>query len=119
MILTVVIHAANIQDRAGAAMVFDSLRNRFPRLTVIWADGGYSGVIIDFVKNLYNMTLSIVKRNSKLFEVLPHRWIVERTFAWLTRSRRLSKHYERLPETSENLIYIAMIQLMLKRLARS
>lgn len=121
LVLVVKVHSADIQDRVGAMQVLDSLRKSFPRLKVIWADSGYSGQLEDWVHELRQgqghtrIRLEIVaKIASKGFEVLPKRWIVERTFAWLGRSRRLSKDYEGLCETTEVLIYIAMICLMLR-----
>ena len=89
------------------------------RLTLIWAEGGYAGKLIAWVKDICGWRLEIVKRSDdvKGFKVVPKRWIVERTFAWLYRYRRLSKDYEYLVSSSENMIYIAMIQLMLRRLA--
>jgi putative transposase len=117
MLLAVVVHAANIQDRDGAKFVLKKLRWRFPRLRTIFADGGYSGKLATWVRRLGGWTLEIVRRNAapRGFVVLPKRWIVERTFAWLNRSRRLSKDYEERTDTHEALIHIAMIQLMLKR----
>ena len=89
------------------------------RLTLIWAEGGYAGKLIAWVKDICGWRLEIVKRSDDVtgFKVVPKRWIVERTFAWLYRYRRLSKDYEYLVSSSENMIYIAMIQLMLRRLA--
>ncbi len=96
------------------------LTGRFPRLSLIWADGGYAGKLIEWVATLTGWTLEIVRRpgNRHRFEVLPRRWVVERTFAWLGRRRRLSKDYEALPETTEAWVYTAMTGLMLRRLAR-
>ncbi len=93
-------------------------RRLFPRLKLIWADGGYAGQLIDWAKRLGRWTLEIVKRSEDAvgFAVLPKRWIVERTFAWLGKYRRLSKDYETLTESSESMIRIAMINLMLHRL---
>jgi putative transposase len=87
---------------------------------LIWADGGYTGKLVDWVKDTYNWVLEIVKRdpNAKGFQVLPRRWVVERTFGWLSQYRRLSKDYEVLTETSEAMIYAAMIHLMVRRLVR-
>jgi putative transposase len=121
MILAIVVHPADIQDRDGAKMVIETLGNRFPRLRVIWADGGYAGKLIEWTANLGGWLLEIVKRSDdvKGFKLLPKRWIVERTFGWLGRYRRLSKDYEELPETSESLIHLAMINLMTRRLAAS
>lgn len=113
-----VVHPASVQDRDGAKLVLSKLVGQFPRLRLIWADGGYAGQLVEWVKALGTWLLEIVKRSDDVqgFEVLPHRWIVERTFAWLGRYRRLSKDYEALPETSEALIYVAMTQVMLRRL---
>ena len=119
LILTLIVHAGSIQDRTGAKAVLIRLLKSFPALRLIWADGGYRGKLVDWVKNFCGWTLEIVKRNDDLkgFNVLPKRWIVERTFGWLNFSRRLSKDYEHNHRSSETIIYIAMIHLMTKRLA--
>lgn len=119
LVLIVVNLTANIQDRDGARTLLGQVKDKFPRLQKIWADGGYSGTLIDWLNRLCGWVLEIVKRSDavKGFEVLPHRWIVERTFSWLNRSRRLSKDYERLAESGEALVYLVMSQLMLRRLA--
>ena len=121
LLLTVVVHAASLQDRDGAKLVFEKSRGLFPRLKLIWADGGYAGQLVDWVQNTCGWLLEIVKRNADTigFQVLPRRWVVERTFAWLGRFRRLSKDYEELTDTSETMIQIAMIQLMLGRIQRA
>jgi putative transposase len=121
LILDLVVHPADIQDRDGAKLVLEKLADRFPRLKRIWADGAYTGKLVDWAKEFGQWILEIVKRSddAKGFELLPHRWIVERTFAWLGRFRRLSKDYEVLIETSEAMIRIAMIRLMIRRLAAS
>ncbi len=113
-----VVHAANLQDRDGAKLVLGKLLGRFPRLVRIWADGGYAGQLVEWAKEKGGWILEIVKRSddAKGFQVLPKRWIGERTFAWLGKYRRLSKDYEALPETSEALIYAAMVHLMVRRL---
>ena len=118
LILGLVVHAANVQDRDGAKQVLGQLTRGFPRLKQIWADGGYSGKLVDWAMNLGEWVLEIVKRNAELhhFEVLPKRWIVERTFAWLGRHRRLSKDYETLLNSSEATVYLAMINVMIHRL---
>ena len=92
--------------------------DQFPRLKVIWADEAYSGKLVAWAWVTGGWLLSVVRRrpDSHCFEVLPRRWVVERTLAWLGRCRRLSKDYEALPETSEAWVYVAMIHLMLKRL---
>ena len=119
LLLAVVVHPANIQDRDGAKLVIDKLIGRFPRMRLVWADAGYAGKLIEWVWALTGWALEIVKRprDSHHFQVLPRRWVVERTFAWLSRYRRLSKDYEALSDTTEAWIHIAMIHLMLRRLA--
>jgi len=124
LIIAIVVHAANLQDRDGAKLVLAKLnekrkgRRLFPRLKLIWADGGYAGQLIDWAKHLGRWTLEIVKRSEDAvgFAVLLKRWIVERTFAWLGKYRRLSKDYETLTESSESMIRVAMINLMIHRL---
>lgn len=122
LVLIAVVHPANIQDRDGAKFVLAHLQQAFSRLRLIWADGGYAGKLLQWVRDLRSrrkLRLEIVKRSddTKGFKILPHRWVVERTFGWLGRHRRFSKDYEGLVETSETMIYIAMIGLMLRRLA--
>jgi putative transposase len=119
LLLIVVVHAANIQDRDGAMLVLGKANGKFSRLQLIWADGGYAGKLIDWAKQICNWILEIVKRSDDIkgFQVLPRRWVVERTFGWLNRYRRLSKDYEGLPETSESMLYAAMSHLMVKRLS--
>jgi putative transposase len=121
LVLVVVVHGAEIQDRDGARLVFTKLREHFSWLKRVWADAGYGGPKLgDWVRSMFTWVLEIVKRSDDLhtFEVQPKRWIVERTFGWLNRSRRLSKDYERLTDTSEAWVYTAMTRLMLRRLAR-
>lgn len=122
LILLVTVTAGNIQDREGAKLLLRLLLARISgwcRLQLFWADGGYRGSLIDWVTHNFGWTLQIVDKlgDQRGFQVLPKRWIVERTFSWLNRQRRLGKDYERLPQTSEAFIYVAMIRLMLKRLA--
>lgn len=120
LILAVVVHSAGIQDRDGAKLVLARIKGRFPRLKKILADGIYNGGIAEWAKQFGGWVLEIVpkpeRKEGEPFEVMKWRWIVERTFAWLGRYRRLSKDYERQPESSEALIYIAMTHLMLRRL---
>lgn len=113
------VHTADVQDRDGAKLVFERAKDKYPYLQLIWADGGYRGKLIEWTKDNCDWTLEIVKRNDDVsgFEVLPRRWVVERTFGWLNRYRRLDKDHEGKPETTETLIKIAMVQLMLNRLA--
>ena len=119
LIIGVVVHAASVQDRDGGKKVIEKVRFNCPRLQKIWADAGYAGKFESWVEAFAGWPVEIVRRSeaAKGFTVLPRRWIVERTFGWLNRYRRLSKDYELLPQSSENMIYIAMINLMLHRLA--
>jgi len=116
LLLAVVVHAASIQDRAGAQLVLSKLYGRFPRLQVIWADGGYSGELVYWCAYFGHWLLDIIRRTDKGFKVLPRRWVVERTFAWLNQYRRLSKDYEELISSSEGMIHLAMIQVMVRRI---
>ena len=115
----VVVHSAGVQDRDGAKLVIQKVRFNSPRLKKLWADGGYAGELEGWVRRFTGWKSEIVRRNdaARGFTVLPKRWIVERTFGWLSRYRRLSKDYEFFTQTGENLIYMAMINLMLHRLA--
>ena len=120
LVLAVVVHSAGIQDRDGAKAVFERIKHEHPeRLELIWADGGDAGKLIEWVKQQCGWVLEIVKRSddTKGFKLLPRRWVVERTFAWLGRFRRMSKDYEFNPSTSEAMIHLAMINIMTRRLA--
>jgi len=114
-----VVHSAGIQDRDGAKLVLAEGKQSLPRLQKIWADGGYRGALIEWAEQEGAWNLEIVQKpaDQKGFVALPRRWVVERTFAWIGRNRRLSKEYDLLPKTSEAWIYLAMIRLMLRRLA--
>ena len=116
-----VVHSAGIQDRDGAKLVLPKLLGAFPRLRLIWADGGYAGQLIAWVAALGGWALEIVKRSDdvKGFVVLPRRWVVERTFGWLMKFRRLCKDYEETTHSSEAWIRLAMIHIMARRLATS
>ena len=118
LLLVAVVHPASLQDRDGAKAVLLQARGRFPRLRRIWADGGYAGQLIAWVKRTCGWLLQTVLRpvGSTGFVLLPRRWVVERTFAWLLRYRRLARDYEYNIETSETMIYAAMIHLMARRL---
>ena len=94
------------------------MRDLFPRLKTIFADGGYAGQLVEWVHEACGWLLSIVKRTTPGFEVLPKRWIVERTFAWLSRYRRLARDYELHPDTVAAMTYAAMVHLMLRRFAK-
>lgn len=121
LVIAVVVHAANIQDRDGAKMLLSLIQEKVLRLRLIWADGGYAGKLLRWVSAMRPtnpLTLEIVKRSDqkKGFYVLPRRWVVERTFGWLGRQRRLSKDYEFHTQSSEAMIRVAMIGLMARRL---
>ena len=123
LILMVVVTAANISDRAGAKTLFARLKSHkrwLKRLFLIYTDGTYRGeTFVRWIDDTYDWILEAVLRvdNHKGFRVVPKRWVVERTFGWLHWCRRLSKDYERLPQTSETFIYLAMIRIMIRRLA--
>ena len=124
LVLKVVVTAGNVQDRDGAKTLLDSLGTEetlIQRLKLIWADGSYRGELIAWVEDTFGWKLEIVEKpkDQTGFQALPKRWIVERTFAWLVRQRRLARDYERLPETSASFIYAAMVRLMIRRLAKT
>lgn len=118
MVLVCVVHAAGVQDRDGAKWVLAQATASFTRLRVVRADGGYAGKLVEWVRDTCLWTLEIVRRapGTKGFVLLPKRWVVERTFGWLGKFRRLSKDYEYLPESSEAFVYVAMTHIMLRRL---
>jgi putative transposase len=119
LLIAVLVHPANIQDYDGAKDVLHQAKSRFPRLQQVWADSIYGCKHLPtWALVACNFVLEIVKRplGALGFVVLHRRWVVERTFGWLGRNRRLSKDYERSPRVSETMIHIAMIKLMLKRL---
>jgi putative transposase len=125
-VLKVVVSAADVQDRDGARLLAHALRlygPPFPRLSLVWADAAYAGQLVDELRQFMGWEVEVVNRADtqprNAFAVQPHRWIVERTFSWLGGCRRLSKDYEYQVESSEALLYAAMSQLMLRRLARS
>jgi len=115
-LLAVVVHSAGIQDRVGARAVLMRLFCRFDTIRKVFADGGYAGRLIDWAKQMFGYEVEVVKRNEMhRFRILPKRWIVERTFAWLNWSRRLSKDYELRHTSAEAMIYIAFAHLLLRR----
>jgi putative transposase len=118
-LLAVLVTSAAIQDRDGARLLLQNLTGFCKKLRLIWIDGGYRGLLVDWVAEKFSFRLRPVLRpkGQKGFVLLAHRWVVERTFAWLGYHRRLSKDYERLPQSSEAFIYIAMTRLLLRRLA--
>lgn len=119
LLLAVVVTAASLSDPAGARLLFARLGGATKKVRRIWVDGTYRGTLVDWVLEHWWFVLHPVLRadNRKGFVVLPRRWVVERTFAWLTQCRRLSNDYEGLPVSSEAMIYLAMTRLMLRRLA--
>jgi putative transposase len=133
LVLRAVVHAADIPDRAGARQVLDRIGARYPRLRKLWVDAGYAGQLVIWAQQTLGLTVTVVRRPRRWvwwpadqeppplpsgFQLLPRRWVVERTFAWLGRYRRLSKDYEGLPATEEAWIYLAMSSLLLARLTR-
>jgi putative transposase len=135
LIIRAMVHPADITDRDGAKLLLAPLQGQLPRLQPVWADSAYTGQVREWIQTALGCTVEIVKHwwtglrwvwlapgqepptIPSGFHVLPRRWVVERTFAWLVMYRRLGKDYEELPETSEALIYLAMSRLMVKRLA--
>ena len=121
LLLTVLITAAGVQDRDGARPLLWNLRKAFPSIRLTWADSGYAGKLITWAKTKLRprLTVQVVKRTEQhKFIVLPRRWVVERTFSWITRSRRTVRDYERLPGHHETMVYWAMTIIMTRRLAR-
>ena len=120
LLLTVLITAASVQDRDAAKPLLWNLKKAFPKVKVPWADGGYAGKLVTWSKTALKLTLQIVERPDDLhtFKVLPRRWVVERTLAWITRYRRTVRDYERLPAHHETYVYWAMIIIMTRRVAR-
>jgi transposase len=136
LLLRVVVHPAHLQDRESAPLVLVGQQRRFPRLRHLWADQGYTGPLLDWIHDELGWTVEVVERSPRrgfvatadgqlqrvrlpaVFEPLPRRWVVERSFAWLGRQRRMSKDYERLPSTSEAFVYLTGIHLLLGRLTR-
>jgi transposase len=121
LLLVVLVTAAGVQDRDGARDLLWRLRAAFRRVSLVWADGGYAGKLVTWAANTLRRRVRIVKRTAKHrgFYVLPRRWVVERTFSWITRYRRTVRDYERLPEHHETMVYWSMITLMGRRLARA
>jgi putative transposase len=134
LLLHVVVHPANLQDPEGARLVLVGLQRRFPRLRHLWTDQGYTGKLLEWIEQELGWSVEVVERSPRRgfivtpdhqfqrvvlppqFESLPRRRVVERSLAWIGRNRRMSKDYEALPTSSEALVYLTMIRLMLKRL---
>lgn len=135
LMLRVLVHPADVQDRAGAPWLLLPLADAMPRLQLIWADSAYLGPLQTWVWQTLGWRLQLVERpggrgqwlradqepppRQPGFQLLPRRWIVERTIAWIGRNRRMSRDYEFLPATSEVWVYLSMVRLMLKRLVHA
>lgn len=119
LMLAVTVTSAAIQDRDGAKLLLSRLTGCCKKLRLIWVDGGYRGKLVGWVADRFQFALQVVLRSDdqKGFKLLPRRWVSERTFGWLNHNRRMSKDYEFLPETSETMVYLSMIHIMLNRLA--
>ena len=134
LVIVAAVHEANIADRDGAKLLLAKIGEGLPRMEKVWADRGYNGNVGEWIKERLGWALEIVKPPRRWvrvpanevpppypagFIVLPRRWVIERTIAWIMRNRRMSRDYEFLSETTEALIYVAMIRLMLRRLAKA
>ena len=124
LLLWVIVGPANVQDRDGARPLLQAVIQRFSTLRKIWADSGYAGALVHWFQaqvGTHDCVLEIVRRLEGVsgFHILPKRWIVERTLGWWVKSRRLARDYETSTQSSESMIYLTMIRLMLKRLANA
>ena len=119
--LTVIVTAASVHDRDGAFRLLALLRERFSTLSLVWADGGYAGRLVTWAHQVLALTVTIITRSDDTtgFVVLPRRWVVERTFGWLLRYRRLTRDYERRPEHHEAMVLWATVAIMTRKLART
>ncbi|MFD8705380.1 transposase [Kitasatospora sp. NPDC059648] len=120
LLLAVLVTAASVTDRGAGQTLSARLRERHWRILLVWADGGYTGRLVDPARDAWRIALTVVKRSddTRAFVVLPKRWLVERTFAWLMHSRRLARDYETRTDTSETMIRWSMSMVMSRRLAR-
>lgn len=120
LVLAILVLPANIQDRDGGWKLLEAAHQAYASVAKVWADGAYAGDLVRRARDELNIDVEIVKKppDTHTFRVLHRRWIVERTFGWLNRERRLSKDYERLPATTEAFVDITMVRLMARRLAR-
>jgi transposase len=121
LLLAVVVTIAGIQDRDAAHRLLTQLRGRFSTVSLVWADGGYAGRLVIWARKVLALTVEVVKRTDDVtgFAVLPRRWVVERTFAWISKFRRCVRDYETLPAHHEAMVHISMIMTMSRRLART
>jgi putative transposase len=119
-VIEALVHTAGIQDRDGGKLLVSKAKTNGATFHKGYADGGYTGKFLEFAKNIWNIDFEVVKRNEMhKFVVLPKRWIVERTNSWIIRYRRLAKDFEQFAKTVRSWIFLAMIRLMLRRLAKS
>ena len=121
LLLAVVVTIAGIQDRDAAHRLLTALTGRFCTIRWVWADGGYAGRLVVWAQKVLTITVEVVKRTDDVtgFAVLPRRWVVERTFAWISKYRRCVRDYETLPVHHEAMVHISMIMTMSRRLART
>lgn len=120
LLLVVLVTGAGVQDRDAARLLLWALRSCFPTVRLLWADGGYSGQLVTWAATRLGLTVDIVRKLAGQvgFQVLPRRWVVERTFAWINRCRRTVRDYERLPAHHAAMVQWAMVIIMTRRLAR-
>jgi len=120
LLLDVLITPASVQDRDGGRRLLWRLRRHFPTVRLVWADAGYAGKLVTWARQALTLAVQIVRKRQGVhhFEVLPRRWVVERTFSWLGKCRRLAVDYERKPEHHQAWVQWAMVRVMVKRLAR-
>lgn len=120
LLIMVIVSSASVPDREGAVQLFDATDGTLPRLKRVWADQSYAGMLVEWVHQFFAFVLDIVRRprGQRGFQVLPKRWIVERSLGWFNRYRRLSKDYERREDVSEGMVYLASIRRMLRWLDR-
>jgi transposase len=120
LLLMVTVTAASMQDRDAAHRLLALLRERFSTISLVWADGGYAGRLVVWANQVLRLAVTIIKRSDNVtgFVVLPRRWVVERTFGWLVRHRRLVRDYERRPEHHEAMVWWATVTIMTRRLTR-
>jgi putative transposase len=116
LVLAVVVQNPSVQDRDGAVEVVSKMVGSWKKVIKIFADGGYRGQLIKTIKTIFKIELEIIKRDElHTFKILPKRWIVERTFAWIDTNRRNSKNYERLNNTSVAMVQLSAIRIMINR----
>ena len=119
LLLAVHVHAANIQDRDGARLLLAQAQGQHPRMKLVWVDSAYAGTFVDWIKERFGWSVEVIRlRQPHRFQVQPRRWVVERTFGWLSRCRRLARDFEGRCDSSEAFIHLALSRLMLARLSK-